>query len=338
MEATGAGTIRRIWMTVRRREPVHLRALRIDMYWDGAETPAVSAPMCDFFGAVLGQMSPFENELFSNPEGRSFCCFVPMPFRTGARITLTNESEHDELSVFYDVDFTLGDRHGENVRYFHAHWRRERWTEIGRDFEVLPKVTGSGRFLGAHIGCIGHPDNRGWFGEGEAKVYLDGDAEWPTLAGTGTEDYIGSAWGQGRFVNRYQGCFIGDWDKTVYTFYRYHIPDPIYFQKDCRATLQQLGGNRRDEVAEMMRKGVPVKPASMALPDGGILGLLDLPPEAELESQAESDTHTNYYRQDDVCAVAFFYLDSPTNGLAPLPPVEERTEGIDAVAARLAGG
>jgi hypothetical protein len=152
-EASGtSGTVRRIWMTFWDRSPRMLRSLRIDMYWDGAKTPAVSAPLGDFFGVGLGRTATFESALFSNPEGRSFVATVPMPFRTGMRIVLVNESAQDLPELFYDVDYTLGDRHGPNTLYFHAHWRRERPTTLQQDFELLPRISGRGRYLGANIG------------------------------------------------------------------------------------------------------------------------------------------------------------------------------------------
>src|SRR5215218_604718 len=135
-----SGMVQRIWMTMPDRSPQMLRGLRLEMFWDGAATPAVSAPVGDFFGVGLGQMAQFESALFSNPEGRSLNCFVPMPFRTGMRIVMTNESGRDLPELFYDVDYTLGDRHPSNVLYFHAHWRRENPTTVKRDFEILPRV------------------------------------------------------------------------------------------------------------------------------------------------------------------------------------------------------
>jgi hypothetical protein len=134
------GTVRRIWMTMPDRSPQMLRGLKLEMFWDGAASPAVSAPVGDFFGVGLGLMAQFESALFSNPEGRSLNSFVPMPFRTGMRIVMTNESGRDLPELFYDVNYTLGDRHPAGVLYFHAHWRRENPTTIKRDYEILPRV------------------------------------------------------------------------------------------------------------------------------------------------------------------------------------------------------
>lgn len=243
-EARGtSGTVRRIWMTFPDRSPRMLRSLRIDMYWDNASTPAVSAPLGDFFGIGLGQMVVFQSALFSNPEGRSFNSVVPMPFKTGMKIVMTNESDTDVGEVFYDVDYTIGDRHPANMLYFHAHYRRENPTRLQQDYEILPRVAGKGRYLGTNIGVIvnGQEYFNTWWGEGEIKIYLDGDRDFPTLAGTGTEDYIGTAWGQGQYAHLYQGSPVADERNMRWCFYRYHIPDPVYFRRDIRVTMQQIG-------------------------------------------------------------------------------------------------
>ncbi len=187
----------------------------------GHERPAVSAPLGDFSGQGLGRCVAFQAALFSNPEGRSFNCCVPMPFRTGMKIAVTNESGADLGSFFYDVNYTLGDEHGPDTLYLHAHWRRERPTTLKRDYAFLPKVTGRGRFLGVNVGVIADKATyfNSWWGEGECKVYLDGDEALPTLCGTGTEDYIGTAWGQGQYAHLYQGCHIADHQNMQFAFY-----------------------------------------------------------------------------------------------------------------------
>ena len=324
----GSGTIRRIWMTLKAKNPHMLRAQRIDMYWDGQAKPAVSAPVGDFFGWILGQAAPFENALFSNPEGRSFVCTVPMPFRTGAKITVTNESEQDNTHIFYDVDYTLGDKHDDDTLYFHAHWRRENPTALTEDFEILPRVNGSGRFLGCHIGVIANPRNLGWWGEGEVKAYLDGDGLWPTLAGTGTEDYIGTAWGQGEYAHQYQGCLLSHKEAQYYTFYRYHIPDPVYFDTNCRITIQQIGGSQRPNIVRMLSEGVPIIPISCNDSNGRFIRIYERGIDHAMDQASLPEGWINYYRQDDVCAVAFFYLDAPVNTLPPLAPVAERTADV----------
>lgn len=304
-----SGAVRRIWATISDRGPAMLRGLRMEIFWDGARQPAVSAPWGDFFGAGLGRMPRFDAALFSNPEGRSFNCFVPMPFRSGMKIVLTNESGADLRSLYYDVDYTLGDRHGPDMLYFHAHWRRENPTRMQRDYELLPQVKGRGRFLGVNAGVIADRERYldSWWGEGEVKVYLDGDDGLPTLAGTGTEDYIGTAWGQGHYFTPYQGCHIADREKMQYGFYRYHVPDPVWFSREARVTIQQIGYAGKGALAKFPGA---VRRAGKEMP--------------EMERTAEG----LFERQDDWSSCAYFYLDRPENGLPPLAPAAERIAGL----------
>ena len=312
-EASNAsGTVRRIWMTFPDRSPRMLRSLRLDMYWDGARTPAVSAPVGDFFGVGLGQTVPFQSALFSNPEGRSFNCFVPMPFRTGMRIVMTNESADDLNELFYDVDYTLGDAHGSNTLYFHAHFRRENPTRLQQDYEILPRVAGRGRYLGTNVGvAVNRRDYfNTWWGEGEIKIYLDGDRDFPTIAGTGTEDYIGTAWGQGQFAHLYQGSPVADEREMRWCFYRYHVPDPVYFQRDARVTMQQIG-----YLADHSRGGV-VREGKRLYRAGPGRVEMDITKDGKFE------------RADDWSSCAYFYLDRAESGLPPLAPVAARVAGL----------
>ncbi|MBN1291693.1 MAG: DUF2961 domain-containing protein [Candidatus Latescibacteria bacterium] len=328
LDIQGCGTVHRIWMTISKRDPVSLRSVRIEMFWDNSATPAVSAPLGDFFCDIHGHMLAFENELFSNPEGRSFNCSIPMPFRTAAKITVTNDSDQDISHIFYDVNFILCESHENDVLYFHAYWSREHRTTIAQDFEILPSVKGSGRFIGTHIGVITNPGNVGWWGEGEFKAYLDGDSEHPTLAGTGTEDYIGTAWGQGVYNHTYQGCLIADGEKGMFGFYRYHINDPIYFHSDCRITMQQIGGTGKKEVLEQLQKGASIKPVSIDAGEKGFIRLLEGDGK-RLDDASLPDGWTNFYRRDDWSATAFFYLDSPENGLPKIATVKDRIAGLE---------
>ncbi len=327
MDVEGTGVIYRMWFTMSDRTPKMLRSSVLRIYWDNAETPAVEVPFGDFFGAILGEMKAFESELFSSPEGRSFHVIIPMPFRTHARVVFANESDKDLSVLYYDINYSLQEKADEYMLYFHAAWRRERWTELEKDFAILPRISGKGRFLGAHIGIIGHPDNLGWWGEGEVKIYLDGDSDLPTLIGTGTEDYIGTAYGQGEFANRYQGSLLMDNENLFWTFYRHHVPDPIYFHEDIRVTIQQIGGAKQEYVKEMLAKGVAIKPISVATNDL-FVKLLESDPPKKIGDPGVPEGWTNYYRRDDVSAVALFYLDKPENGLERIAPLQERTVGI----------
>jgi hypothetical protein len=327
LDMTGVGVITRIWLTVNERSPKMLRALRLEMYWDNAPEPAVSAPLGDFFGIGLGRRTPFESELFSDPEGRSFNCFIPMPFNRAARVVMINDSDKP-VTLFYDIDLIQLDQHEGHVYYFHCYWNRENKTTLGNDFVVLPAVKGKGRFLGMNVGVIADTVyGNSWWGEGEVKMFLDNDAQFPTLAGTGTEDYIGTAWGQGAYAHRFQGCPIADEKTRQWCFYRYHIPDPVYFQTQCKVTLQQIGGEGTDFVRKLSAKGARLKPVSVA--GEKFHKLLEMAPVPDIRSSDFPQGWTNYYREDDVSATAYFYLDRPMNGFKAIAPVEARTKGLD---------
>ena len=172
MDVKGAGIISRMWLsgTIPRSE-IQRTMVKIDIYWDNDPKPAVSTPIGDFFGCALGLSAPFENALFSNPEGRSFNFAIPMPFRKAAKIVLTNDSPTHAL-VWYDINYTELEALPEDALYFHAFWNRQPKTKIGVDFEILPQVTGKGRYLGTNIGIIGDSTYRNtWFGEGEVKIF-----------------------------------------------------------------------------------------------------------------------------------------------------------------------
>jgi hypothetical protein len=328
LDVTGPGIVDRMWITVSDRSPRMLRSLRIEMYWDGSAEPAVSVPFGDFFGVGLGRTAAFENVFFSSPEGRSFNCAIPMPFRTGARIVVRNESPDDLPMLFYDVNFRKVPGWGDEVLYFHAFWHRNPATTLKVDHEILPKVVGRGRFLGANLGVIANPLYEGsWWGEGEVKVYLDGDGASPTLAGTGTEDYIGTGWGQGAYAHRFQGCLIADADRDQWALYRYHVPDPVYFGSDCRVTIQQIGGNEKAKVIRLMAQEVPLIPITIHEVDTLHL-LLDRDPVPDLTDPDLPDGWANFYRSDDVSSTAYFYLDTPVHDLPVLQPVAERTAGL----------
>lgn len=320
----GSGTVKRIWMTFSNRSPEMLRALKIEMFWEDSETPAVSAPIGDFFGIGLGQKRPFESALFSDPEGRSFNCIVPMPFKKRAKITMTNESDKDLNQLFYEVDLLM-ETHDDSMLYFHAYWSRDIKTEAGKDFEILPRIKGKGRFLGTNVGVVSDSvivDS--WYGEGEVKVYLDGDKQYPTLVGTGTEDYIGTAYGQQTYSHMYQGSPVADAKRGLYAFYRYHIPDPVYFYSDIKVTIQQIGGAGKEKVKEYMAKGVNVEPITIHRgPD--FIKLLEDAPVKDLDDESLPNGWTNFYREDDVSATAYFYLDSPSNNLPEISNVAHRT-------------
>ena len=325
LDLRGSGVVTRIWMTPLIRTPEMLRSLRIDFFWDGAPTPAVSAPFGDFFGVGLGATAAFECDVFSSPGGRSFNCSIPMPFRSSARITITNESSIDLPIFAYDIDLLVNVRHRDDMLYFHCSWRRENPTFLGREFDILPRVSGRGRYLGCNMSVVADPIYNGvWWGEGEFKAWLDGDEEYPTLCGTGTEDYVGCGWEINEFAHRSQGCTVYEKDRCA--FYRYHISDPVFFHTDFRAALQAMGGGLLTDVSAAEKSGAPMIPVLIddhgketLLLDDPVAGDLD-----ELRRKYADDVGCCFYRRDDWTSTAYFYLDKPENGLPPLSPVETR--------------
>jgi hypothetical protein len=345
LNVEGAGIIQRMWMSgTIAKNAEQRRAVIINMYWDGADKPAVSAPIGDFFGIGLGLMAPFDSELFSNPEGRSFNFTIPMPFRDGAKIEIVNEASSQVL-FWYDINFLEMDQIPEDAMYFHTYWNRNLNTELGKDFVILPKVKGKGRYIGTNIGVIGAEAYRGtWFGEGEVKVYLDGDTDHPSLQGTGTEDYIGTGWGQDEFYAQRFGSLISNKEWDIYAFYRYHTADQVYFHEDCKVTIQQMGNTFVPEnqpvLKKIIEKGGELMPVWQMETYGQDLlnakgklikhiRFLDMEnPPNPLNDDFPSGLPTNFYRRDDVSATAYFYLDRPENNLPLVAPVEVRLKDM----------
>jgi hypothetical protein len=335
-DVKGPGIIDRMWMTLEDRSPDALRGLKLEILWDGAAAPAVSVPLGDFFLHGASEVTAMETALFASPEGRSFVSYVPMPFRKGARVVVTNESAKQVNLIFYDVNYRVVRRQPDDALYFHAWWSRDRATKLGQDFRILPRIEGRGRFLGASVTVLTNPVyEKTWWGEGEVKIALDGDrSDSPTLVGTGTEDYIGTAWGQGAYVNRYQGAPIATWDgEGRWTFYRFHIPDPIYFGRDIEVSLQQMGGARKNIVIGLQKKRAPLIPVTI---DPGSRNNFQqlLTNGKPLTDPSLPDGHTNYYRSDDVAAVAYFYLDKPGGVLPPIATSAERRAALRAPIAK----
>lgn len=325
----GPGTIDRMWLTIDDRSPERLRALVLEIYWDGADKPAVSAPLGDFFLHGAGEMKPMETALLASPEGRSFISYFPMPFRTRARVVVRNQSDKQLSLIFFDINFRRVRAQPADALYFHAYWHRDPATEIGEAFDLLPRVQGRGRFIGTSVTVqTGRQYDKSWWGEGEVKIALDGD-RLPSLVGTGAEDYIGTAWGQGAYINRFQGAPIADEPAGRWTFYRFHLPDPIFFNRDVAVELQQIGGWPKAKVLALQRGGVKLQPVTI---DPGSRNnfqqLLKGDKPVALDTPGLPDGWTNFYRSDDVAAVAYFYLDRPENGLPAIQPVAERLADI----------
>jgi hypothetical protein len=231
----GSGTIRHIWLTTA-REPAAQRALVIRGYWEGQKHPSIECPVGDFFGFAHGKIMPYQSAVHSvgSTGGRNI--WLPMPFAKRARLEFTNQWEKP-VPLFYQIDYTLGDQHDADVGRLHCLFRRENPTTVKQDFVLLPQRHQKGRFIGSVIGIRNlHPDR--WWGEGEVKVYMDGDEEFATIVGTGSEDYVGLAWGIQQTPFMYNGCSLNE--NNFISMYRWHLPDPIYWNESVRITIQQI--------------------------------------------------------------------------------------------------
>jgi hypothetical protein len=231
----GPGTIRHIWITGP-RSPASLRSLVIRAWWDGQAHPSIECPIGDIMGFAHGKVMPYFSAVHSLGRNAGMNLWLPMPFPKRARITLTNEGK-ENVPLFYQIDYTIRDSLPADVGRLHVLFRRENPTTEKKDFELLPQRTGKGRYIGALIG-IRNLHAGQWWGEGEIKIYMDGDKEFPTIVGTGSEDYVCLSYGMQQTPYLYNGCNL---DQNNFTsMYRWHLPDPIYWQKEARITIQQI--------------------------------------------------------------------------------------------------
>ncbi len=238
MDVEGPGVVQHIWVTTDER---NLRDLIVRMYWDGETDPSVECPMGDLFcNGWRTRANVLALPINVNPSG-AMNCYFPMPFATRGRMTVENRAPDDAV-VFYAITFSQQPVADDEAR-FHAQFRRENPVEYLTDYTILDGVTGPGHYVGTYMAW--QQNAAGWWGEGEIKFYLDGDAEFPTLCGTGTEDYFGGAWGFGEtFSAPYLGYPLGDSSGrpgTRHGLYRFHVLDPIRFASELRVTIQALG-------------------------------------------------------------------------------------------------
>ncbi len=277
-----SGAIQQIWMTP--TGPWRFSILRI--YWDGQENPSVECPVGDFFGLPWGSYAPLVSLPVCVNPGSAFNCYWEMPFRKSCRITMTNLGTED-MTLFYQVNYTLTDVPAD-CAYFHAQFRRTNPLPYKTDYTLIDGVRGRGQYVGTVMGW--GVNNSNWWGEGEIKFYLDGDKDWPTICGTGTEDYFcGSYNFENKETKQYQefctphaglhqvlrpdGVYRS---QTRFAMYRWHLMDPVRFEQDLHVTIQALG----------WRSG------------GRYLPL-----------------------QDDLCSTAFWYQTLPT---APFPALPDK--------------
>ncbi|MCP4167200.1 MAG: DUF2961 domain-containing protein [Chloroflexi bacterium] len=243
----GPGAIQQIWMT----PTGHWRFGILRFYWDDAEQPSVECPIGDFFACGWGEFAPVSSLAVCVNPGSAFNCYWEMPFRKRCRITFTNIAEED-MVLYYQVNYTLTDV-PDDAAYFHAQFRRTNPLPYKEDYTILDGVQGQGQYVGAYMAW--GVNNAGWWGEGEIKFYIDGDEAYPTICGTGTEDYFcGSYDFENQVTRQYQefntpyaglpqvirpdGVYRS---QARFGMYRWHIPDPIRFQQDLRVTIQALG-------------------------------------------------------------------------------------------------
>lgn len=301
----GPGVIRHMWITVADRTdeggPFVLRDLVLRAYWDASDSPAIEVPLGDFFCNGFATRALVSSiPIVVAPTG-GMNCYFPMPFRSGARLTLESEHPADLPHLFFQIDYTTGDDIGPDVGYFHAQWRRSNaTTPLGCDHVIVDGITGRGAYVGTYVGLTSL--QRYWWGEGEVKFYVDDDEEYPTLCSTGLEDYAGGAWafqdqlrahpepGVITFSAPYFGYpYHSAQDTTgaspfstkmppMHGLYRWHLPDPIYFQERLKVTVQQIG----------------------------------------------AWDHGLFERQDDICTTAYWYQSPPSTSFPPLPSVAQR--------------
>jgi len=241
----GPGAIQQIWMT----PTGNWRTTILRIYWDDQTTPSVECPIADFFASGWGKYAPITSLAVCVNPGSAFNCYWEMPFRCRCRIEIENLAP-DLMVLYYQINYVLTEV-PEGAAYFHAQFRRANPLPYATDFTILEGVRGQGQFVGTAMAW--GSNNAGWWGEGEIKFFLDGDGEFPTICGTGTEDYFGGSYNfdtGGRyqeFTTPYTGMpYVGRPDglyssQTRFTLYRWHITDPVRFATDLRVTIQALG-------------------------------------------------------------------------------------------------
>jgi hypothetical protein len=279
----GRGVITHIWLTTHRDR---WRTLVLRAYWDQAAEPAVEVPIGDFFANGWGRFAQVSSSMIAaNPHG-GFNSYWPMPFQRSAQLTVENIGDAD-ATLYYQVTYET-DRDVEELGYLHAQFRRENPLPVGNTYVILDGVAGHGHYVGTYLAW--GVNNPGWWGEGELKIYLDGDDDYPTICGTGTEDYFGGAWNfdvPGRGYTEYSTPYLGMpqvirpdglyQSQQRFGLYRWHVLDPIHFASDLRVEIQALGWQ-----------------------SGGRYRLL----------------------QDDIASTAMFYLDQPSTRRPVFPHVD----------------
>ncbi|MBE3070880.1 MAG: DUF2961 domain-containing protein [Planctomycetes bacterium] len=294
-EIAGPATIQHIWMTFPEPAPGWLgregnanhSELVLRIFWDGAATPAVESPVGDFFAAGFGQRADVNSAVVQVEGGDSYNCYWPMPFHKSARIEIENQSAKAINAFYYQVDYVTDASLPADAPYFCAQYRQEFPTVSGRDYLILD-AEGRGHYVGTVLSAQARSPM--WFGEGDEKFFIDGEKT-PSLWGTGTEDYVGNAWGMNAGTRLYFGVPIleGEPDMVGWrtTVYRWHLPDPVRFTKSLRVEIEDAGWISRDELKEGVHEGF-------------------------------------VERNDDFATVAFWYQVGQPKRFAALPPAAQR--------------
>ncbi|MDR2472690.1 MAG: DUF2961 domain-containing protein, partial [Tannerella sp.] len=247
-EIEGPGAIQHIWMT----PTGNWRFSIIRFYWDDEKEPSIECPVGDFFGMGWGVYAPLVSLPVCVNPGSAFNCYWTMPFRKKCKITMENINDADLMTLYYQIDYTLTDVPAD-AAYLHAQFRRTKHNETS-DYTIVDNIKGKGHYVGVYMAWGVH--NTGWWGEGEIKFFMDGDAEYPTICGTGTEDYFCGSYNFDRggkyqeFCTPYAGlCQVirpdGNYQSQQrFGLYRWHISDPVRFEKDLKVTMQDLGWRR----------------------------------------------------------------------------------------------
>jgi Protein of unknown function (DUF2961) len=253
-EIDGPGSVQHIWMT----PTGNWRYSILRFYWDDETSPSVEAPVGDFFGMGWGEYAPLRSLAVCVNPGSAFNCYWPMPFRKKCRITMENIGDKD-MTLYYQVDYILTEVPSD-AAYFHAQFRRVNPLPYKSNYVLVDSIKGKGQYVGTYLAWGVH--NNGWWGEGEIKFFMDGDTDYPTICGTGTEDYfcgsydfdtekknaagvVESAYTE--FCTPYSGLaqvIRGDGHYNMaqrFGLYRWHITDPVRFEKSLKVTIQALG-------------------------------------------------------------------------------------------------
>jgi hypothetical protein len=249
-EIEGPGAIQQIWMT----PTGHWRYSILRIYWDDEKTPSVEVPVGDFFAAAEKYCQISSLAVCVNP-GSAFNCYWVMPFRRKCRITMENLGESN-MRLYYQINYALSEV-PDDAAYLHAQFRRTNPVPYKEVYTIVDGIRGQGHYVGTYM--YWQTNNNGWWGEGEIKFFMDGDKQFPTICGTGTEDYFCGSYGFGgvrpdgtsgyiNYTTPYAGFHVvgpGDdlrnTSQTRFNLYRWHITDPVRFQKDLRVTMQALG-------------------------------------------------------------------------------------------------